>query len=1365
MNIDETQHELPAGIDEDLEEPKIDAFADGSEEGDFIDLFGDEAQEELPQGDDLLSGWNQEEDDIGEEGAQLSRENISDRLDEVLKNPDGPTIDKIVGSIEGAGSVVAGQVSIRAGKVKGDNNILAGIVNNNFVSEPDGPFIKPLPPGSISEMRGVFARPEGYEEAIGNLRVRRPCVVAICGPKHCGRFTCAVNVAHDVWGESEKSPEMFRYKRAKDEWTPLSSIIETKQVKKGTILIVEEALESNVARHELEPPDLDELEKALKDKECVLLLTMEAEELRLPSVTGVNAKVGDLWRVLERHLLYLKKQEKWPLGKDLIAEVRSRWSRLERGLRNPSKIDWFCRWLVEQYRREPRDIGEILEDFKVADRRALQEWFGGLSSNEKFLAMLTFLLGGSERQLLEDFYRRSVSGLRSDGLDWLVDPRQLGFEDMVAAIEARDLGGWIEFKDAEFEEEVAAQVGNWTQLLWSVLDPLVKDVGPREEWNSWQPRRALGNALGRMSLYGRKNFSQAVEHLAGTGWAKASVVAGYALEEAARKDFDSQRRPVLEILLFWIDSGDPSWMWAAGASLSQVYAATVDQPESREAVKALQESLFALLRRFILNSATFNKETYNRLKGKAQDQLAKDVTEKGRGTDQDRAVGDLVRQAVWAIGRANRICASKTAQRIFALDPQRSGLLGRWYQSDSEFLREVARESLMLIFGALTRPRYKPGEAKHRPFLGLVEPVLAAAGRGKHDRLLVEQVLLAVKSWLRWPSWYELIFQALLDVANRGSSEVREKLRSALSRLWLHRGSNQEAERTFAIAQAIIARSYAMDGILMDRPRFGRCVFVLDPTFLKGDEESRDRKEKVYRHLLGILETQIDVSVVHLGSRQDVHLEDQCWLPLATAHPVPPLVMPALEAACTADTRLILVLTVRRLWDLEDVTGRPWAKDFFVVASGEEVGGCEGVETIPIGEDPKPEEVEKVEKALRVRWARALAKAGPWDWWHVLQSFGVGEEIGEGPHSWLNCLVDGLGDIGRATGHGDVARQLLCIVGWYASRDLRACAGVLRSWLEEPLENEPMPFRRWMGAAGARALLSMHSAEPPSPEDSAPEILFEELAEPLAFQGRDGSEAVLRAVRQWIEEPFWAEYLAGEVVEGRGRLLRWAERFAPQHAGELRRLLPEPKTPVAPFDDGWESLEAMMERLRRIAALGQPKILPELAQGESYALIVLDGSDKPANFDTIAIHFLRSLHRQNGHGLKPVVYRLGERRPVWVAGVAPERDDLLVPEASTQPRLLGPILMDPKLAPEWVKFVLVLSRQPLLDAEDWLGTEWRDRIVFYRVGADGKNHPGFAAIPALAGKPVGDSIARFLLRNPGVEADPDTAASDEASAA
>jgi hypothetical protein len=36
--------------------------------------------------------------------------------------------------------------------------------------------------------------------------------------------------------------------------------------------------------------------------------------------------------------------------------------------------------------------------------------------------------------------------------------------------------------------------------------------------------------------------------------------------------------------------------------------------------------------------------------------------------------------------------------------------------------------------------------------------------------------------------------------------------------------------------------------------------------------------------------------------------------------------------------------------------------------------------------------------------------------------------------------------------------------------------------------------------------------------------------------------------------------------------------------------------------------------------------------------------------------------------------------------------------------------------------------------------------VFYQPGADGERHPGFAAVPALKGEPVGIAIARFLLR-------------------
>jgi hypothetical protein len=1300
----------------------------------------------------------------------MAREGISGRLDKALENPE---ISAPAGSAINKDGI---EITVKVGKSEGERNNVAGVINNINYGGTIDPIIKPLAPESISEMRDVFAPPDGYEELVKDLVCRKPCVIAVYGPKHCGRLTCAVNVAHRLWGQGGNSPEMFRYKRVMDEIAPLSQIIASKNVKPGTILILEEVFASNVSRQELEYPDVSELEKSLSDKKCGLLLTMETEEVTFLSVASINSKVEEQWRVLESHLSYLEKQGKWPPGKNLRNEVESRRAWLEQGLRNPSKIARFCRWIIEQYRRSPRDIGEIIEEFNTADRRALKEWFDGLCKNEKLLAMLTYLLGGSERQLLEEFYRKSVYGLRTSGFDWLDDPRRQGFGDMVASIEARDLGGWIEFKDAEFEEEVEVQVKSWAHLLWSVLEPLVKDVGPGEEWSPWQPRRALGNALGRMSVYGRRSFGQALQHLAGMGSMKAAMVAGYALEESVRRNSDSQKRPALETLLSWIDSGNPPLMLAAGASLAQVYSATVDQPGGREGGEVFQESLIVLLRRLVVMSAKFNEEVLSDLRSKARKEREKVPAEKRAEIDDKKAVEDSVKRKAWALGCASRKCAWRSAQRIFTLDSQRSRFLGRWLQEDNEFLVEVAREALMLIFGSLTKPRYKPGEAKHWPFLDLVEPVLAAAGKGKHDRLLVEQVFLAVKSWLRWPSWRGPIFQALLDVANRGSSDVRAKLRSALSRFWLHRGSNEESEQAFQIAQAVIARAYAMDGTLMDRPRFGRCVFVLDPTFLSGDEEgrdrkekedeerakeARDRKEKVYRHLTGLLEAQVDVSVVHLGASDAVQLKDQNALPLALDHSVPPLVMPALEAAWTADTRLVFVLTARGLWDLEDVAGQPWAKDFFVVAAGDEVGEHEGVQTIPIGKDPKPEEVEKVEKALQARWARALVQAGPWDWWGVLRSFGLGEEIEEGPRPWLGRLVGGLGDIGLATGHGDLARRILCIFGWYASRDLRACAQLLRSWLlERPLEDGALPFQQWMGAAGARALFAIHSAETPSPEDSAPEILFEELAAPLAAQNRDGSEAVLRAVRQWIEEPLWAWYLAGDIVKGRGRLLRWAEQFAPQHAGELRRLLPEVKE-TAQLRDGWESLAAMIERIRLRAALGAPKELPKLNEGERYALIVLDAASKAGNLDSVASDLFRFLNSRNGHSLKPVIYRLGERQPVWVAGAPPPPSDvLLVPESPRQPRLLGPILMDP-ISLKNTQLVLVLTTRPLLDAEDWLETEWREHIVFYQPGADGERHPGFAAVPALNGKSMGVAIARFLLR----DAEGEVADEDAASAA
>jgi len=1229
---------------------------------------------------------------------------------------------------------------------------------NQFFGDEERMVILPIDQDTLQPLRRVFIKPPGYKKFLQDSLASGDRVCLIHGNESSGKLTCAINLAQDLLEAvpAEKA-KIYIYPRRVDETRPLVDAMGSDQICDGSAVIIEDVFEKKVPRNELQPPELDWLRGALNGRRLFLILTAQLSpaEADLFPLAKVSTRGLDLFKVMVSQFRYMQAQAGEEVdeeaSKEAIRRLEANWDALKKVLREPQQIERFSKKLVDNPPRDDAELLSLAQQSARMSKRALRGWFSALRSNERLFATLVYLCSGTERSVIEQLYVKALRFLREGGLTWFTDPRKLGLEDLLDSIRGRDLGGYIDFSDRPLEEEVRLQIGNWAHLLWSVVDVWVALVDGKGEWDDWQIRRALGVALGRLCVHGNDKFKGALISLASHPSTKVAVIPGYALEAAVRRDPEHQAQLTLKILEDWIGSGDPDLMWAAGAAIKRVYNAfkslAMDQNLASWEI-GMQDSLIKQLEGLISESMSFNPKVVERIE--------REVKERQGTKELKKAVDGRC----WRLGQENRDCGQIAIQSIALTDPSRSVVLAKWLRDTraKSFKKEVAEAAVQEIFQALGKARYRLVEERQAPFLGLIEPVLEAAGKGEGDLKRIDQMFLTVKRWLRWESWYEPIFQALLDVANHGSSDVRAKLRSALSRLWLHRGSNLESKQAFEIAQAVIARAYAMDGALMDRPRLGRCVFVLDPTFLGGDEEAR--KEKVYRHLIGLLEAHVDVSVVHLGARDAVQLKDQSPLLLAVDYSVPPLVMPALEAAWTADTRLVLVLTARRLWDLEDVAGQPWAKDFFVVAAGDEVGEHEGIKIIPIGKDPKPEEVEKVEKALQTRWARALAQAGPWDWWGVLQSFGVGEEIEEGPRPWLGRLVGGLSDIGQATGHGDLARKILCILGWYAARDLRACAQLLQSWLGDGA----LPFQKWMGAAGARALLAIHSAETPSPEDSAPEILFEELAAPLAAQGKDGSEAVLRAVRQWIEEPLWAEYLAGDVVEGRGRLLRWAEQFAPQQAGGLRRLLPEVKEmPAAPLRE--ESLAAMLERLHLLPVLGEPKVLPDLAVGERYALIALDTADlkasTAANLDTVAIDLFRSLNSRNGHSLKPVIYRLGERRPVWVAGAPPPpRDVLLVPEAPRQPRLLGPILMDP-ISLVSTQLVLVLTTQPLLDAEDWLETEWRERIVFYQPGADGERHPGFAAVPALNGKSTGVAIARFLLR----DAEGEVANEDAASAA
>src|SRR5262249_34999941 len=99
--------------------------------------------------------------------------------------------------------------------------------------------------------------------------------------------------------------------------------------------------------------------------------------------------------------------------------------------------------------------------------------------------------------------------------------------------------------------------------------------------------------------------------------------------------------------------------------------------------------------------------------------------------------------------------------------------------------------------------------------------------------------------------------------------------------------------------------------------------------------------------------------------------------------------------------------------------------------------------------------------------------------------------------------------------------------------------------------------------------------------------------------------------------------------------------------------------------------------------------------------------------------------------LKPVLYRLGERWPVWVAGDPNPKPEDLPFRGVKLPRLLGPLHAS-GISPEQVGFMVVLTNEPWIDSEDWIETAWRQRIFTYRRLPEAPWAGVFPALPELS---------------------------------
>jgi hypothetical protein len=322
------------------------------------------------------------------------------------------------------------------------------------------------------------------------------------------------------------------------------------------------------------------------------------------------------------------------------------------------------------------------------------------------------------------------------------------------------------------------------------------------------------------------------------------------------------------------------------------------------------------------------------------------------------------------------------------------------------------------------------------------------------------------------------------------------------------------------------------------------------------------------------------------------------------------------------------------------------------------------------------------------------------------------------------------------------------VLFWLAAGDFEACLRTIRRWLTE---GEETGLRRHMGAAAGFALFRAATDAPTAWGELTSIRLFDELAGPLGRLGQDGINAVLRAVERWIADPVLAAGLAGSVEDGRGRLLRWAEALAPQKLEFFRAALDRLRSVVDKEREDLgrmgEAFESILERLPFRFAMGHPRSLPGLEEGERYGVIVLDATTRKggggARWAQLASALFARLNGDMGDGLKPVLYRLGERWPAWIGGDPnPKAVDLSF-DGFRLPRLLGPILAS-GLSPHQVDFMVVFADEAWIDGEDWVDTPWRERIVTYRQLKDTPWGAAFSTVPNLQEKDAVERLSQYL---------------------
>jgi hypothetical protein len=1153
--------------------------------------------------------------------------------------------------------------------------------------DTDGPSFAVLDGEILIKHWEVFVEPRGWNlEAVKEARV-----ILLSGDEYSGKFTAALNVF-------PPSGDLGWLLYSRRDSLPLLAAVRHNDWPRDSIVLLEDAFDKGVREVDLKSTELELLQNRLRYRNSFLILTTNAnhDELLELEVARLPVLAVKFERVLARHLDWYQRTGALPF--EVAEDARKQLGELAKAFAFPKQLDQFCQLMAHDRPVGKDAIRKLAASPKIL-RKDLRPWFETLSEEAVLFALLAAVFRGMNRDLFEEVFNQALYRLRKDGCHFVPDPRQLNLVSLSELVHIHPEGP-IEFAEQAVLKEARSQARGRME----VLDPIVRsalDSVQNKDERFWRSRWAVAAGLGRLGPERPERYERALEGLADARAAHGNSMAALAGSSLAATVYEGVvgRELIRRCLQSWLDSGDPHRLWAAAAALGRVFEANergdvrVGDLEAAGRRARTRRELVAILKKlgwWCTDRAQFTGDTRDGARGKPP---------RGPAEWDHRRLRQSLREAT-----------AKTLANVSRLQPDEfTEVVSSWLSSKTPPLRTVDL-GLQRLMGFIEKrgvDAFEGDTGKH--LVQLVELILPSRlpiGAQGFRKLLRCLLAACDQSAIR-----ELATWRLLELIHMGPSRVRQRLRSSFAgvewRLW--------GDKVATLHRTVMTRSAALDGLLVDRPGRGRCLLVIDPDFLEcsGTEprkraEEIERRQQAFRQIVRTLSAHLELWTVELGERtahgpEPTSIRDPNEIGVYRR---PRLVLPAVESMDCGSLRLIVVLGVGRITDLEDLGEAGLADRVLLVSVGDAWDAVEGVDTLTLPATLEAEKLGELDLRIVEYWARWVVEAGRADWEPVLRSLGV-DPAALTNRRWFEEAAAQLADPSSVRGYPDVSRQYLVVLFWLASGDLLVALDHLVAWLGP--EVKPQDLRWALAAAGARAMFRAYSASPRTAIGGVPQRLFEELADPLARTGSDGIETILEAVEKWLRNSDLVEFFAGDPVRGRGRLIRWADRFAPHRVEAFGKFLRRVESRLRTT---WveESPETeIADQLRASCAAGPVRPWPELGEGERMAVVIVDASDDRVLQTELAPRAAEFCHRLDRPGLRPALIRMGERYPVWVAGDSWANSSLVAIQARSNSRLIGPILES--LTPEQTALVLLIGRHPPIDGEDLLEGPWGARLL------------------------------------------------------